>query len=160
MNKINWVKVMEDNSEAILTAITLAKKESYGGMSGWHVDVEISESGEVWTGGLASQGSQSMSSFNGETLVITQVESWEVEIDEEYSIKTEKKIYAEYQAQEEDGYDAWEFMKNNYPDIRQDWINETRDYEISEFDAMDIYDRALEDQQNLELMYADERENG
>lgn len=149
--KINWVKIMEDNSETILEAIKLAKKESYNTMQGWHVDVEINEQGEVWTGGLASVGSQSMSSYNGETYIVCHIDSWEVDIDESEDIKHHEELNAEFQAQQEDenGYEyAWEFMENKYPDIRQEWVNDARDFEISEFDANYYLDLAIENEGN------------
>lgn len=148
-NKINWVEVMEDNSEAIVDAIKLAKGEAYGCMQGWHIDVEIDEDGKVWTGGLNSHGSQSMSSYKGETFIVCHVDSWEVDIDEAEDIKYSPDIYAEYLAQQEDddGHDsAWEFMENKYPEIRQQWKNDARDFEISEFDAGELLDRAIEKQ--------------
>jgi len=148
-NKINWVKVMEDNREAIEDAIKLAKAESYNTMQGWHVDVEINEQGEAWTGGLASQGSQSMSSYNGETFIVTHVESWQVEINELESIRNDKKLYSEYKAQmdNDDGYDsAWEFMKNVNPDIRQEWLENAKEFEIDEFDAGELLNRVIEDE--------------
>jgi len=148
-NKINWVKVMEDNREKIEDAIKLAKEESYGTMQGWHVDVEMDESGEVWTSGLASQGSQSMSSFNGETFIVCHIESWEVDTNESEDIKYHKELYAEYLAQkeDEDGYEyAWEFMENKYPEIRKEWQNDAKQYELDEFDPSEYLDRAIEDE--------------
>jgi len=147
--KINWVKVMEDNSEAIVDTIKLAKEEAYGCMQGWHIDVEINEDGKVWTSGLNSHGSQSMSSWKGETLIVCHVNSWEVDTNEAEDIKYSPEIYAEYLAQQEaeDGYDsAWEFMENKYPEIRQQWQKDARNFEISEFDAGELLDRAIEGQ--------------
>jgi len=150
-NKINWVKVMEDNRDAIENTIKLAKSESYGCMQGWHVDVEISPEGEVWTSELFSSGSQSMSSWKGETFIVCGISSWEVEIDESEDIKHDEKIYPEYLAQkdDDDGCDsASEFMARKYPDILQEWKNDARDFEISEFDPSELLDRAIEDEDN------------
>lgn len=149
MTKINWVKIMEDNRESIEDAIKLAKEETFNTMQGWHVDVEINQQGEVWTGGLASVGSQSMSSYKGETHIVTHISSWTVESNESEDIKYHEELYKEFQAQQEDenGYEyAWEFMENKYPDIRQEWNNDARDFEIDEFDAGEILDRVIEDE--------------
>ena len=148
-NKINWVKIMEDNRDKIEETIREAKKETYGTMQGWHVDVEMDEDGEVWTSGLASQGSQSMSSWEGKTYVICSIESWNIEIDESEDIKYNEKLYAEFQAQKEDenGYEyVYEFMREKYPDILQEWQNDAKDYELSEFDPSEYLDRAMEDE--------------
>ena len=208
-NKINWSELMEANRDKIEETIREAKKETYGTMQGWHVDVEMDEDGEVWTSGLASQGSQSMSSYNGETFIVCYIESWEVdtnesedikhheklyaeylaqkededgevwtsglasqgsqsmsswegktyvicsieswniEIDESEDIKYNEKLYAEFQAQKEDenGYEyVYEFMREKYPDILQEWQNDAKDYELSEFDPSEYLDRAIEDE--------------
>lgn len=149
MNKINWVKVMEDNRDAIEETIREAKKETYETMQGWHVDVEIDKNGKAWTGDLLSTGSQSMSSYNGETFIVCGIQSWEVDCNEQEDIKYDEKLNAEYLAQkdDEDGYEyAWEFMENKYPEIRKQWQQDAIDFEISEFDPRELLDRAIENE--------------
>lgn len=155
MSQINWVEIMEDNREKIIEAFIQAKKETNNTMQGWHVDVEINEKGEVWVGGLMSTGSQSMSSWNGETYIIGSVNSWVSELNEEAWIQDEKEIYAEFLAQkdEEDGYEsAWEFMENKYPEIRQEWQDNENQYEIDAFaeEADSIIDRRIEDEKEYQ----------
>ena len=148
-NKINWVKIMEDNRDKIEETIREAKKETYGTMQGWHVDVEMDEDGEVWTSGLASHGSQSMSGWEGKTYIVCSIESWNIELDEDEEIKHDEKLYAEYLAQKEDenGYEyAYEFMRKKYPDVLQEWQENAKDYELSEFDPSELLDRAIEDE--------------
>ena len=148
-NKINWSELMEANRDKIEETIREAKKETYGTMQGWRVDVEMDEDGEVWTSGLASQGSQSMSSYNGETFIVCSIESWEVDTNESEDIKYHKELYAEYLAQkeDEDGYEyAWEFMENKYPEIRKEWQNDAKQYELDEFDPSKYLDRTMEDE--------------
>ena len=148
-NKINWVKIMEDNRDKIEETIREAKKETYGTMQGWHVDVEMDEDGEVWTRGLASQGSQSMSSWKGETYIICSIHSWEVELDEDEEIKHDEKLYVEFLAQKDtdDGSErAIDFMYAKYPEVLQEWQNDVKDYELSEFDPSEYLDRAIDDE--------------
>lgn len=150
--KINWAKIMEDNREAIEEKILEAKKETNGTMQGWHVDVEINEKGEAWTSGPNSVGSQSMASWKGETFIVTHVNSWEVDTNEAEDIKYHEKLNAEFQAQQEDenGYEyEWEFMENKYPEIREQWRNDARDFELDEFDPREILDRVIEDEENF-----------
>ena len=147
--KINWVKVMEDNRDAIEETIKLAKEETFNTMQGWHVDIEIDENGKVWTTELFSHGSHSMSSHKGETFIVCRVNSWEIELDESEDIKHEEVLYPEFLAQkdDDDGYEnASEFMQAKYPDILQEWVDNARDFEISEFDASELLDNAIEEQ--------------
>ena len=151
MSKINWSEIMEANRDSIIEKMVQAKKESQGCMSGWSVDVEIDENGECWVGGLLSQGSQSMSSWNGETFVVESVKSWDVEINEEEDIKSEPGIYAEYLAQreEDDGHEyAYQFMSDKYPEKIVEWVKVAIEYEIDAYaeEAYRILDRRIEEE--------------
>lgn len=156
-NKINWLPIMESKREEIELAIKQAKRDAEHTMQGWYVDVEIDEN-DVWAGGLKSQGSQSMSSWEGKSYVITSIKTWQVEIEESQIIENHKELYEEFEAQREDGFEcAYEFMQEKYPEIREEWINEAREYEIDEFNAYDILEEAIE-QYKLQLE-ADEYNN-
>ena len=147
-NKINWAEIMEQNRETIEETIQQAKRETFGTMQGWHVDIEINKKGESWTTELFSTGSQSMSSWKGETFIVTHINSWNIEIDELEEIKHDEKLYTEFLSQKEDDdgyYYAYEFMREKYPEVLQEWKNEIRDYEDSEFDAGEILDRVIEE---------------
>ena len=37
-------------------------------------------------------------------------------------------------------------MQEKYPDILQEWVDNARDFEISEFDASELLDNAIEEQ--------------
>lgn len=141
---------MEAKRDEIEKAIKQAKKESEGCMQGWHVDVEIDEA-DVWVTGLMSCGSQSGSSFNGESYIVTSVNSWKPEIDEGELITTEPAIYAEYLAQKDhnDGYEsACEFMEKKYPAKLEEWKDEAIEFEVDETDVSEILDYAIEQAQN------------
>lgn len=151
MSKINWAEIMEANRDSIIEKMVQAKKESEGTMSGWSVDVEIDEKGEVWTTGLMSQGSQSMSSWNGETFIVASVKSWTVEIDESECIKSEPSLLAEFEAQKDDelGYEyEWEFMQAKYPEIVKEWQDQATEFEVESYaeEADAILDRRIEEE--------------
>lgn len=148
-NKINWAKIMEDNRDAIEEKIQQAKAETFETMQGWHVDIEIDESGDVWTTELFSHGSQSMSSYKGETFIVCSIGSWTVELDEAEEIKHDEKLYAEYLTQKDtdDGYyTTSEFMNAKYPDTLEEWVNDAKNFELSEFNPSEYLDRAIEDE--------------
>lgn len=145
-----WKELIEENRDKILEQLELAKKEAFNCMQGWHIDVEMDSTGDVWTGGLASQGSQSMSSFNSETHVIASIGTWtldDMNIDEDEIIKhpMHEKLNSEFKAQKEDGYEyAWEFMQEKYPDIKSQWEQEAIDFEIEETDYSMMIDDDIE----------------
>lgn len=151
----NWVEIMEQNRDSIEKTIREAKKETYGTMQGWHVDVEINEKGESWTTELFSSGSQTMSSWNGETFIVCSIQSWDID-SEEMDLKQElkyhdnKKYITEYEAQDE--YSTpHEFMSELYPEvlkeIEDEWIINAKDYELNEFDPSEILDRAIQEEE-------------
>jgi len=155
--KIDWVKIMEENREAIEEKILQAKKETFETMSGWHVDVEMNEQGEVWTGDMMSTGSQSMSSYKGETFIITSVKSWRTEcnldVEQEMKYNDNQKYFNEYKTQQEEDIineSAYDFMYENYPEILKQWEEEQeeaeKDEEINELDTGEILDRAIEEE--------------
>ena len=153
-NNINWVKIMEDNREVIEEKIREAKEEAYKGMQGWHVDIEIDESGEAWITGLMSTGSQSISSWKEETFIVCSIKSWEVEFDDEEELRySDEKIYAKFLTQKnnEDGHErAIDFMYAGYPELLEElqkqWEDECKNWAISEFDASEILDRVIDDE--------------
>ena len=65
-----WSELMEENKDDIMQNMVDAFKQAEGGMSGWHVGVEIDQAGNIWTTGILSQGSQSESSWKGETFIV------------------------------------------------------------------------------------------
>lgn len=147
--KINWVKIMEDNRETIEEKIRQAKEETYNTMQGWHVDVEIDEDGKAWTSDLMSTGSQSISSWNGETFIICSISSWTVEPDIIECMKNEG-IYEEFSAQKdnEDGYySEWDFLQAKYPGKIEEWEKAEKEWELQEFDSGEVLDRAIEEYQ-------------
>ena len=151
--KIVWSAILEANRESIEAKILEAKKEAHDTMQGWRFDVEINQAGEPWTAGPHSTGSQSMSSWKGETFIVCTIKSWTAEVNESEDIKYDDVLYPEYLAQKDtdDGYEtAYEFMVAKHPDVLQEWQDTARDYEISEFDAGEILDRAIEEQRMLE----------
>lgn len=155
MSKINWSKIMEDNKNKIIEKFIQAKRETKGCMQGWHVDIEMDETGDVWVTGLMSTGSQSMSSYKGETFIVGEVKSWEVELNESESIKYEEGINAEFEAQQEDenGYEyAYEFMAEKHPNILKEWEDNATEYEIDAFgDVIDGFvDRKITEEKEYE----------
>lgn len=149
MSRTNWAEIMEANREGIISKMVQAKKETEGTMQGWGVDVEINETGDCWVGGLISQGSQSMSSYKGETFIVTTVNSWEVDVNEEEAIKNEPKMLEEYLAQqnEEFGFEyAYQFMAEKYPEKVEEWRKETVQYEIDAYEeeADNLLDHLIE----------------
>ena len=150
--KINWVKIMEDNRETIEEKILEAKREAFEAMQGWHIDVEIDEEGKVWTSDVMSTGSQSISSWNGETFIVCSISSWKVEPNIIECMKNDG-IYEEFSSQEdnEDGFYAeWDFLQAKYPGKIEEWEKAEKDWELQEFDASEILDRAIEDQKMYE----------
>lgn len=151
------MSLKEDNREAIEEKILEAKKETNGTMQGWHVDVEIDENGKVWTGDLFSVGSQSMSSWKGETFIVCNSKSWNAEgslnVEQEMKYNDNQKYLTEYQKQKEEGEineSAYDFMSENYPEILEQWEDENEEAEedwiMSEFDPSEILDQAIEDE--------------
>jgi hypothetical protein len=151
-----WSEILRDNSEAILNMMVQAKGETEGTMQGWHIDVEMNEKGEVWTTELFSVGSQSMSSWKGETFIVCSVQSWIAEVNESENIRHYKELFDEYLAQEEaeDGYDTeWEFMQEKHPDILEEWKKDMIEYEIEAYkeEADYILDNIIEEQEQQEI---------
>lgn len=148
-NKINWVKIMEDNREAIEEKIKQAKEETYNTMQGWHVDVEINDSGEAWTTELFSTGSQSMSSWKGETFIVTSIKSWEPELNFYESIIWKPEIEAEYEKQkntDEGIYDLGDWLYSVHPEIIEEWENDEKEGELAKFNAEALLDRVIEEE--------------
>jgi hypothetical protein len=142
MSKTKWSEILEANSDKIIAAMVQAKRKAHHSMSGWHVDVEMDKSGEVWTGGLASCGSQSMSSWNGETFVIASIGTWVTEINEQDWIDNVPELNEEYEAQmeDEDGFEyAWEFMQEKHPETWSEWKNEGLENEIEMYEEQASY---------------------
>ena len=118
MKKTKWTEIMENHSDKIIEKMIQAKRESEGTMQGWSVGVEMDGDGDVWTTGLMSQGSQSASSFNGETYNVTAIQSWKAEYDEAEFFTTEdddtlEKEYKKYK--EEEGSSVRTFMLDKHP---------------------------------------------
>ena len=149
-NKTNWVKIMEDNRDSIEETIREAKKETYGTMQGWHVDVEINEKGESWTTELFSSGSMTMSSWKGETFIVCSIQSWNADYyDIRDYIRYDKDLNDEYlvQKENEDGYDSeYEFIENIHPEKLDEWTEDEKEAELSEFDPSELLDRAIEEE--------------
>jgi len=131
---MNWIEIIEASRERILDCAVQAKKDTYGTMQGWHVDVEMNKNGECWVTGLESSGSQSISSYKGETFIVMGVDSWEIDTDYEGMIKDNKDLYKEFLGQKEEGYEyAYKFIQEKYPEIYKEWEDDTVDYEVDEF---------------------------
>ena len=148
----NWSEIMEQNRDKIIEKIIEAKKETEGTMQGWGVDVEINQEGDVWTTGLMSQNSQTMSSWEGETKSITRVVSWNAEVNEEEAIKYDEKLYAEYLEQKEIreySYFAYEFMRDYYHGTLREWEENEYDEEIDAYteQAEEELDRIIYDEE-------------
>jgi len=147
--KINWVKIMEDNRESIEETIREAKKETYNTMQGWHYDVEINEKGESWTSGPHSN-SQSMSSYKGETYIVCSLKSWSADYyDVRDYIRYDKELNDEFlvQKENEDGYDSeYEFIENIHPEKLDEWTEDEKEAELSEFDPSELLDRAIQEE--------------
>lgn len=145
-NTINWAEVMRDNSDAIEEVIRQAKKETYGTMQGWHVDVEINEKGEAWTTELFSHGSMTMSAWKGETFAVCSIGSWTVDYDLHEAVKWDKEVHEHYLAQkdDEDGEDdLYYFLEKFYPEKLEEYDENEKDAEISEFDPGEYLDIAI-----------------
>jgi hypothetical protein len=148
-NNINWVKIMEANRETIEETIKQAKRETFGTMQGWHVDIEINEKGEAWTTELFSTGSQSISSWKGETFIVCSIKSWEPELNFYESIIWEPEIEAEYEKQkntDEGIYNLGNWLYSVHPEVIEEWENDEKEGELAEFDPSVLLDRAIEDE--------------
>jgi len=145
----NWAEIMEVNRETIEETIRQAKQETYGCMQGWHVDVEINKKGESWTTDLFSSGSQTMSSWKGETYIVCSIKSWSLDYDLYEAVKWEKEIYNEYLSQKdnEDGEDdLYYFLEKFYPEKLEEYDENEKDAELSEFDPSEILDEAIKEE--------------
>ena len=133
-----WSELMQEKSELIVEKMVEAFKEAEGGMSGWHVGVEMDEDGDVWTTGIMSEGSQSESSWKGETTVIDWIKAWELEYDEldMLTFPENKEIQATFEQAKLDDEDLYfrDWMSDNYPDKLKEWDKDARQCEIDSFE--------------------------
>lgn len=150
-SEIDWVKIMEDNRGKIEEALVQAKRETEGCMQGWHADVEIDEDGDVRITELFSCGSQTMSSWEGETFIVTGIETWTVDVDELEEIKYHPELLAEFEAaaglklKQTDYSMVFDFLEKNHPTISTEWKYYAIERELSEYDAEEELDRIIED---------------
>jgi len=143
-----WSELMKENREKIADKMVEAFKEAEGGMSGWHVGVEMDQDGGVWTTGTLSQGTQSESSWKGETTIIDWIGTWNADYstDELKDAEELKEQYAEYEQlrdDEEKGdeypeFDSfYDFLNDRYFELLQEVssriIQDNKDFEISEY---------------------------
>jgi hypothetical protein len=160
--RINWAKIIEENREKILEKMIEGKKEAYSSCQGWHLDVEMDAEGNVWTTDLLSHGSQSMSSWKGETLVVCSIGTWDVDLDHDDYVKNDELLSSEYEAakaavEAEGGYlSAYDFVQETCPEKEAEWEQEERDWVIEAFE-MDDADRILDESIECEkLRYSEE----
>ena len=138
---MKWSKLMEENREVIVEKMVEAFKEAEGGMSGWSIGVEMDQDGDVWTTGLMSQGSQSESSWKGETTIIDNIGSWNLDYDEMELLKAKlpdfQDLYDEFEQHKIDEDDEWislsSFMSERYPNTLNEWNDEMTSFEVDTF---------------------------
>ena len=143
MSKILWSEIMEANRAAIIEKMLEAYRDACHPMSGWHTGVEMNEDGEVWATGLASQGSQSMSSWNGETFVVKEYQTWEPELDFESMILGDTDEFVALYKKAIADKDVW--------NSHRIWLKEYYPAKITEYEQMledaevDAYAETVED---------------
>ncbi len=152
---INWAKIMEENKEKIMEKIIECNtEEALGGLQGWHYDIEMDPQGDVWIAGPFSNG-QSMSSWKGETYVICSIRTWELEIDHAHWIDTagDEEMKAKYEKKrDEEGYDAFSFLDEFYPEKIKEWEKEEVEWLREDVyrEAEMLFDQAVENEKLMQ----------
>jgi len=131
-----------EKQEEIKDKILKAYEEAEGLWESWRVDIQIDDNGEVWITGALSQGSQTMSSWKGESHVVASVHGWEVGGNNyDYDFKEDIKYQDNYdeivakfkEAEEKDeAWDLYEFVQENYPEVIENMNAEYREYLFSD----------------------------
>lgn len=162
-----WSELMKENREVIVEQMVEAFKEAESVISGWHVGVEMDQSGDVWTTGIMNQGSQSQSSWEGKTFIINWVKTWESDysMDELENAEELKDQFTEYEqlindANENDEYPEfqsfYEFLDDRYFELYREVSSritqDNKEFEISEYweIANEKLDEIIEQQKNYE----------
>ena len=153
-----WSELMEENKDLIVEKMVDTFKEAEGGMSGWQIGVEMDQSGDVWTTGIMSQGSQSQSSWEGKTFVIDWIKTWEADYSTDDLIYDSelKDQYTEYEqlitdAHKNDEYPEFnsfcDFLNDHYFELYRevsDRLTQTyKQFEIDEY--WEVANNNLED---------------
>ena len=131
-----------ENQDKIKDEILKAYEEAEDLWESWRIDIQIDDNGEVWATGALSQGSQTMSSWKGETHVVASVHGWQVggnnyDYDFKEDIKYQDnydKIIADFEEAEEkdEAWDLYEFVQVNYPEVIENMDSEYREYLFSD----------------------------
>lgn len=148
---------MEKNYEAIVEAMVQAYEMAEGGMSGWTYAVEMNQNGDVWASGPFSQGSQSQSSWLGETIIIKHIGSWDVEVESaevenHADLQEMRKEYEEIDNLDEIDMTFYEWLSEHHQDERisagNDIFAENKSNEIANYYdiARDYLDEIIEQQ--------------
>lgn len=155
VEKINWPEIMEENKEKIIEKMIEAQKEACRpNLQGWRYDVEMDRHGEVWTAGPFSNG-QSISSWEGKTLIVWSVKTWSIDIDHDICLENDNELYEDFkkkqkEAEENDDYlTAYDYTQEHHPEKEKEWEQEELDFVMSEFE--------LEAETILEQRIAEER---
>jgi len=146
-----WSEIMKENKEEILVKMVDAFKEAEGGMSGWHIGIEIDQDGDVWTTGILSSGSQSVESWEGKTTIVTWINTWNVDYDDRDFLSDPDNAYLEaefddYKKVTDDELLPFEdFMMTEHPEILEVWDAQAIEVEIDAFydNAADLLDNEI-----------------
>jgi hypothetical protein len=141
MSKIKWSEIIEAKRDEIEEKCREAYKDSIntnGSLSGWSFGVEIDET-DVWSFGPTSQGSQSMSSFNGESHVVASFgcsSIWDCGFDmaKEFIDCADGKIAYPEDWSEMEGYEKDKWFHANHPEIVSEAIENCIDSLCEDFD--------------------------
>ena len=165
-----WSELMEENREAIVEKMVDAFKDAEGGMSGWFTGVEMDQDGEVWTTGTMSQGSQSQSSWEGKTFVVTSIPSWSVdvpsfEVEGMKQLTELRKEYDEIANDDDFIYTSfYEWLADEYQEqlieAENELTDDTRDCTISNYwgVAADDLSEIIENQKEYESYKCEDAE--
>ena len=161
-----WSEILEENKDDVMQNMVDAFKQAEGGMSGWHVGVEIDQAGNIWTTGILSQGSQSESSWKGETFIIDWISTWNVDYEEENFLDDADYAYLkdEFEQYKKDNDDEYlilrEWMINNHSDILENWDRIAKEVEVDGYydNVQDKLDQIIENQKEYESYKCEDAE--
>lgn len=161
-----WSEILEENKDDIMQKMVDAFKKAEAGMSGWHVGVEIDQAGNIWTTGILSQGSQSESSWKGETFIVDWISTWNVDYEEENFLDDADYAYLkeEFEQHKKDTDDEYlilrEWMINNHSDILENWDRIAKEVEVDGYydNVQDKLDQIIENQKEYESYKCEDAE--
>jgi len=165
-NKVNWIKVLEDNEEKIIDALKQAYKQAIGGNS-WEECVDIDPNGKICVYTIGNN-STSMDVWKGEVIEIARFGWWEPDVDGEdvvQFLKGEDKLqdFAQWLVNEEYidpdelnnessiSKEAWLLEKWNQK-LWDQYMEEFKDWLMDEFYPGYYFNEAIEGQKLKEEM--------